>query len=588
MKVLKNFPCFLLVFFFCLSCSITAQKRENGKTVFKREIKELKCKIDSLQSELEAYNATALPDTSSLIDTLVLAEAGMDDFIYDSGTAWDSLDTEQKLSLFYHNRQYYNYPDNFSSFAQIDTMTFTSDIPDSVYIHRLTKMNSYIKLPYNQVVKNYIVLYTQKMPEKISLILGLAQFYMPEFEAIFDQYDIPLELKAMAVIESALNPRAVSRVGATGIWQFMYRTARSYKLTINSYVDERLDPIASCHAAAHYLKDTYNIFGDWTLAIASYNCGTGNVNKAIRRAGGSRAFWDIYPFLPRETRGYVPAFVAALYTLRYFPEHQIQPCALKFPAHIDTFEVNKMLHFEQICAYTEVSIEELRDLNPQYKKDIVPGIERSYILRIPHEYSGDFAEHEKEIYAFKDSVYFNPLILKSIAESKSSQSQITHRVKSGQTLGGIALRYGVRVSDIKYWNGLRSNTIRINQRLIIYTDRTTAPKPSGKSSGGSSARVHTVTRGQTLGGIALRYGLSVSQLKKWNNLSSNTIRVGQKLKLYDSRAAAKSSDSYYTVKSGDSLWRISRNYGISLDKLLDLNNFTRSTKIKPGQKIRVR
>ena len=384
----------------------------------------------------------------------------------------DSLSTEQRLSLYYHQNQL-NQRQPDMTLEVLDTVVLTSNIPDSVYIERLSRMNSFIKLPYNNIVKNHIIHYTQKMPNRIPTILGLAQYYMPLFEEIFQAYDMPLELKAMAVIESALNPRAVSRARATGMWQFMYRTALNYNLTINSYVDERLDPIVSGDAAARYLMDSYRIFGDWILAIASYNCGTGNVNKAIRRAGGSREFWDIYPFLPRETRGYVPAFVAALYTMRYYHEHQIRPLSIEMPAHVDTFEVNKMLHFEQITSLMDISIDQLRDLNPQYTKDVVPGVERPYILRIPFEYSGDFAALQDSIYAYKDSVYFSPLILNTRATA--SDTQITHRVRSGETLSHIAYKYGVRVADIKYWNGLRSDRILLNQRLIIYTGRSGAP-----------------------------------------------------------------------------------------------------------------
>ena len=260
--------------------------------------------------------------------------------------------------------------------SDIDTIEMVSDIPDSVYISRLQKLNPYISVPYNRIIRNHIVYYTQKMPEKMERILGLATYYIPIFEEIFDQYDMPLELTAMAVIESALNTKAVSRARAKGMWQFMYSTAKRYGLTINSYVDERFDPIASAHAAARYLRDSYLIFGDWSLAIASYNCGAGNVNKAIRRSGGSKDFWEIYPYLPRETRGYVPSFFAALYAMKYYKEHNLTPEFIPMPPHTDTIKVNKMLHFEQIAHFTGASIEELRTHNPQYLHDIIPGTEK--------------------------------------------------------------------------------------------------------------------------------------------------------------------------------------------------------------------
>ena len=334
----------------------------------------------------------------------------------------------------------------------------------------------------------------------------------------------------------------------------------NYNLTINSYVDERLDPIVSGDAAARYLLDSYRIYGDWVLAIASYNCGVGNVNKAIRRAGGSREFWDIYPFLPRETRGYVPAFVAALYTMLYYNEHQIRPLPIEMPAHVDTFEVNRMLHFEQITSFLDISMDQLRDLNPQYTKDIIPGVERPYILRLPYEYSGEFAALQDTIFSYRDSVYFNPLILNTRATA--SDTQVTHRVRSGETLSHIAYRYGVRIADLKYWNGLRSDRIVPNQRLIIYSKGSGAPQASAAQSTSSSRGIpaaraqgnlitHKVQRGETLGGIAEKYKVSAANIRSWNNMRNNTIYAGGTLKIYTSATVATSHDGsfeYYTIK----------------------------------------
>ena len=234
----------------------------------------------------------------------------------------------------------------------MDSVRFQSNVPDEVYIERLKQMNSFITLPYNDIVKNYIILYSEKMPTKMAHMLGLSKYYMPIFEETFNKYDMPEELKAMAINESAL---AVSRVGAKGMWQFMYATAKMYGLHIDSFVDERLDPVKSADAAARYMMDAYKIFGDWSLAIASYNCGAGNVNKAIRRSGGSRAFWDIWPYLPRETRGYVPAFVGALYAMHYHKEHGIKPEAVEMPVQVDTFKINRQLHQVKIFRYRKPS-----------------------------------------------------------------------------------------------------------------------------------------------------------------------------------------------------------------------------------------
>lgn len=444
------------------------------------------------------------------------------------------------LSLWYQRRNL-NLMDIEPS--DIDTIVMTSDIPDSVYIERLQKLNSFISVPYNSIIRNHIIYYTQRMPEKMERILGLSTYYIPIFEEIFDKYDLPLELTAMAVIESALNAKAVSRARAKGMWQFMYSTARRYGLTINSYVDERFDPIASADAAARYLRDSYLIFGDWNLAIASYNCGAGNVNKAIRRSGGSKDFWEIYPYLPRETRGYVPSFFAALYAMKYYKEHNLTPDYIPMPPHTDTLKINKMLHFEQIAHYTGASMDELRTHNPQYLHDIIPGTEKEYILQLPYQYTNSFIDHEAEIYAYNDSVYFSPAALKKIQQGVSADAaRIVHRVKSGETLSHIALRYGVSVRNIQRWNGIGTK-IRIGQRLVIYTNNRGPAAPSSKSSGSSAKPATTVSDGYIV----------------------------------------------YTVRSGDNLWDISRKFsGVTMNDLMELNGLSKNSKIYPGKKLRIK
>ena len=357
-------------------------------------------------------------------------------------------------------------------------------------------------------------------------------------------YDLPKELKIMAIIESALNPRAVSRANAKGMWQFMYRTALQYNLRIDSYVDERLDPIASAHAAAKYLRDSYTIFGDWLLAIASYNCGPGNVNKAIRRAGGSRDFWEVYPYLPRETRGYVPSFVAALYTLNYYRDHRIQPRAIAMPAHVDTFMINRPLHFGQISELLGIPKDEISDHNPQYLNEIIPGNEKGNILRLPYNYTSAFIDAEREIYSYKDSIFFNPIIYNATkaAAAPGQRNSITHTVKSGETLGHIANRYRVRVSDLQAWNSVR-NIIRPGQRLVIYTSG--APASSSLSSSSQSRTTASTTQS---GGFVM-----------------------------------------YTVKKGDTLWGISQKFeGVSLNDIMKLNGFTKNSKILPGNRIKIK
>jgi membrane-bound lytic murein transglycosylase D len=490
--------------------------------------------IDTLRMEINDYELITSSDTLN---------SGTLDLEIPDYVPSDSLtlaDTDSLMSIWYHQKNL-ELLENLEKDVDLDTAVLLSNIPDSIYIERLQKMNSFISVPYNSIIRNYIITYTERIAKQSETMLGLCKYYMPIIEEIFDQYQLPLELKAMAIIESALNPRAVSRVKAKGMWQFMYGTAIRYNLLINSFVDERLDPIKSCHAAARYLQDAYRMFGSWPLAIASYNCGAGNVNKAIRRAGGSKEIWDVYPFLPRETRGYIPSFIAALYMMNYYQEHQLTPVAVNMPVHTDTIKVTKMLHFDQVTHFTGIPKKELQDLNPQYLHDIVPGVEREYILRIPYNYTGKFVDNEDSIYKYKDSLYFSPATLKKIKESGSTNAQrITHKVKSGETLSHIALKYGVKVKDIQRWNGVKNN-IRIGQKLVIYKGG--GPAASAKSSSGSSKAKTTTSGGYVI----------------------------------------------YTVQSGDNLWDIAKKFpGVSAQNIMDLNGMNKGSKIYPGMKLKIK
>ena len=382
--------------------------------------------------------------------------------------------TDSLLSIWYLHRQIRENP---QSEYNMDSVHFSSGVPDQVLIDRLQKMNSFIQLPYNETVKNYMVLYSEKMPSRMSQILGLAQYYMPIFEEAFRKYGLPLELKYMAIIESALNPVAVSRAGATGMWQFMHSTARNYGLRIDSYIDDRMDPVASVDAAARYLRDAYRIFGDWSLAISSYNCGSGNVNKAIKRAG-RRDFWSIYPYLPRETRGYVPAMVGAMYAVNYAKEYGLEPAPVQMPEHVDTFMVNKNLHFRQVSEVLGIPIDDLRDLNPQYYKDIVPGNQGEQVLRLPFNYSNAFLDSQDTIYKHKAAEMFSGSVdvgrpqpatsARQNTRSRSAGTQwVYYKVRRGDNLGKIAARHHTTVKNIKSWNGLRSDKIREGQRLKV-------------------------------------------------------------------------------------------------------------------------
>ncbi|MBR2478110.1 MAG: transglycosylase SLT domain-containing protein [Bacteroidales bacterium] len=516
----------------------TAQfgKKPTKKQLLKERI-ELQKTIDSLKSIIEG-GALEMSDTSEFEEAEVyngINYIDSEEFAdVDPGSNPDSL-----MSMWYiQKRLTLN-----DAERALDSITLTSNIPDEVYMERLNRINSFIPLSYNSIVKNHIIYYTEKMPSKASHILGLSSYYLPIFEEIFDYYGLPKELKAMAIIESALNPVAVSRARAKGMWQFMYRTALQYNLKINSYVDERLDPIASTHAAAKYLRDSYTIFGDWFLAISSYNCGVGNVNKAIRRAG-SRDFWKIYPYLPRETRGYVPSFIAAMYMLEYYKEHNLRPAQFNLPAHVDTFKVNKNLHFEQISAVIGIPVDELKNYNPQYIQNIIPGNSGDHILQLPFNYTVPFVEKEKEVYAYKDSVYFNPITKESIRKNAATTNggDRVHIVKRGETLGHIAMKYHVSVKNLMRWNGLSSKSVlRIGQRIRIY--------------GGS--------------------GPAVSSSSGGSKSSATTSKSG--------------GYEWYTIKKGDTLLGIAYKFkGVSLNDILVLNGLTKNSKIYPGRKIKIR
>ena len=344
---------------------------------------------------------------------------------------------------------------------------------DSIYIDRLTRMPVLMEMPYNDIVRKFIDTYTVRLRGQVAFMLSACNFYMPIFEEALDAYGLPLELKYLPIIESALNPSAVSRAGATGLWQFMHATGKVYGLENNSLVDERRDPIKATWAAARYLKDMYDIYHDWNLVIAAYNCGPGNINKAIRRAGGKTDYWEIYRYLPRETRGYVPAFIAANYVMTYYCKHNICPMETNIPQATDTVLVTRDLHFQQIADLCHVPMEEIKSLNPQYTRNIIPGLSKPRTLRLPTEAISAFLDQQDTIYAHRASEFFkNRRTVASVNSSRASGStdgELTwYRIRQGDTLGGIARKFGVRISELRRWNGLRGNNIRAGRRLKIY------------------------------------------------------------------------------------------------------------------------
>jgi len=448
--------------------------------------------------------------------------------------------------------------------------TLWADYPDSVYIARLDSLPFVIELSYNRVVKNFIDLYIKKRRERVRVMLTLADYYFPLFEEIFDRYQIPQELKYMAIIESALNPRAVSRAGATGIWQFMYYTGKRYDLTVNSLVDERRDPYQATEAAAMFMRDLYKIFKDWNLVIAAYNCGPGNVNKAIRRSGGKRNYWDIYYYLPRETRGYVPAFIAAAYVMNYYKEHNLMPVPVDFALLNDTLHISHQLHLKQVSEVLDIPMHLIRDLNPHYKYDIIPGDGKEYVLRLPQAVTMQFIDLEDSIYAWKDSVFFNKenMIVTPTARNyqlpelpSDNYTKIIYTVKPGDNLGYISMWYNVRISDLRYWNNIRSNVIRTGQKLAVYI-------PNGRAADYKDINILSFAEKQN------RIGRPVAREQK------ETIAT----------TASETSDYVtYRVKSGDTLWDIAKLYpGISDMDIAKLNKLNYSSSIKPGQILKIK
>ena len=347
------------------------------------------------------------------------------------------------------------------------------EVSDSAYIARLQRIPAIIEMPYNDIVRKFIDMYAIRLRQKVAFMLSANNFYMPIFEEALDLNDLPLELKYLPVIESALNPIATSRQGAVGLWQFMLRTGQLYGLTVNSLVDERRDPIKSTYAAARYLKDLYEIYHDWNLVLAAYNCGPGTINKAIRRAGGETDFWKIYNYLPSETRGYVPAFIAANYIMNYYCEHNISPLEMRLPEGTDTIHITRNLNLNQVADVCKINIDELRSLNPEFKKDIIPLSTEPYALRLPNSIISKFLENEDSIYNYKPEIYqTRRATVKAETQNTSSQKSksgkaVYHRIRQGDTLGGIAAKYGVSVSQLRRLNGLRGNNIRAGKSLRV-------------------------------------------------------------------------------------------------------------------------
>lgn len=448
----------VLLFAVCVSTNVYAKReqRQVRKEAEKELVQNKGAKPDSIAEEERVMDSMLL----STIDTT-------HQVVSDDGLPVDFDNKLQRLLNVYHG-----------SVLESDCVTDSIGpvFSDSVYIERLKKIPAVFELVYNPVVKKYIELYTMRRRKQMSYMLGVGNYYFPIFEQALDALDLPMELKYLPVIESALNPRAYSVAGASGLWQFMYGTGKIYGLQGNSLVDERRDPIKATNAAVRFLRDLYKMYGDWAMVIAAYNCGPGNVNKAIKRSGGKKDYWSIYPYLPKETRGYVPAFIAATYAMTYHKEHKICPTRMELPYVCDTVVLKDRMHLEQISSVLGIDIETLRNMNPQYRKDIIPGNGEAYTLCLPENKVGSFIDMKDSIMAYKAdsfSVVTKVVVLPAKADpyyraGGGAVKKGVYVVKRGDTLSGIAQRRKVSIAKIKKWNNLKSDRIYIGQKLRIY------------------------------------------------------------------------------------------------------------------------
>jgi membrane-bound lytic murein transglycosylase D len=445
--------------------------------------------------------------------------------------------------------------------------------PDSVYINRLSKINSIISLPFNNIIRNHIELYTIRQREKFCAVLGLKDYYFPMIEDVFDSYGLPAEFKYMAVIESALNPNAVNgRSGAAGLWQFMYSTGRMYGLTINSVVDERRDPVKATHAAARYLKDLYDIYNDWVLVIAAYDCGPGNVNKAIKRSGNKKDYWEIYYRLPKETRGYIPQYIAAAYAVNYYAEHNLQPLPLNIPVATDTIMVNKDIHLAQISEVMGIPLGELQALNPQYRTGLVPGYSKPQTLTLPMNHLGDFIDLTDTIRSYKSDVYLSkttriadPTRSSYITTNIKGKTKLIYTIKDGDNIGFISEWYKVGLSDLRNWNNIYRNNIRVGHKLVIYVDPTKAEYYS---------KINTM-----------------SFAEKQALVGKTAVSNSQPLTATATMLPEETDGEYiiYTVHNGDTIWDIVKMYdNVTATQVLSLNNISDPGKIKAGQKLKIK
>ena len=471
-----------------------------------------------------------------------------------------------------------------SVLSKLTDDTTKYDNNDSLIYKRLSAIETPIQVAYNDKVKRFIELYSVQRQRSSSVILGLAQYYYPWMKAIFDKYDLPEELVYITIIESALNPTAVSPAGATGIWQFMYGTGKLYGLEVTSYVDDRRDPYKATDAAARHFRDLYNIFGDWGLAISAYNCGAGNVRKAIQRSGGKTDFWSVCNYLPRETQNYFPAFIGAMYMMTYHNLYGIQPAKISIPLDVDTIMIQKETHFQQIANVLGVNYDEIKSLNPQYKKDIIPAFNLPMPVRLRSNDILRYIAMADSVPNYNYDTYFNPTKNLNLVASNGDVSddgmmivQKTpnkyHIVKKGETLGKIASKYHTSVNSLKALNHLHSSNLRVGQKLIVKKGTTVkVPNPNYKPSTQDSTK--TIASNTTVD----------SMTTKSDTIGSPTpVQPKPEIKPVQQQLNYTS----YTIRQGDTLSSIARRYGTTANDIAQYNHLANKDAIKIGQKLKI-
>lgn len=516
------------------------------------------------------------------------------------------------------------------------------DLSTELLKKRLKAMDekSPFNIQYNPTLENIIKSFLKNRKKSYERLMAISEYYFPMFEEAMAKLNVPLEIKYLAVVESALNPKAVSRVGATGLWQFMYHTGKQYNLNIDSYVDERSDPLKASLAAAQYMSNMYKIFGDWELVLASYNSGPGNVAKAIRRSGGGQTFWDIRKNLPKETQGYVPAFLATMYIYEYHKEHGIVPNRAKLPHFAtDTIRVRQQISFKQISDLLDISVSQLQLLNPHYKTNVVPFYKDSdHFLRLPSDKIAVFTSNEDKIYAYvnydnnsktrmfnmqtrlaqsrdsinehvrRDRIAKAERLAKEKSEkpADSTTTVAYHKVKRGDNLSEIASKYGVTVSEIKKWNHLKSSSAPLGRNLKIVgveeskvasNDKKESKAVAVKETKSESAEFYTVQKGDNLGAIAKKYNVSIADLKEWNNLENNGVNAEAKLRVSkpenavaenkekDSKESTKNA-TVYTVQKGEYLGTVAKKFGVTVAEIREWNNLENDN-VNAGRKLTI-